>query len=65
MSVEVTKSTKRTVLFSLGSIELYEESRTVNFGLISATTDYTKVREFAKVLEGVAVIMENLQAWEV
>jgi hypothetical protein len=57
--VEITTSTKRTIRFSLGSIELYEESGTVNFGTISSTADYAKVRELSKVLEDVAVMMES------
>jgi hypothetical protein len=59
MSVDITTSTKRTIRFSLGSIELYEESRVVNFGVISSTANYAKVRELSKVLDDVAVLMEN------
>jgi hypothetical protein len=59
MSVEIRTDTKRTITFLLGEITLHEESGVVSFGTIHKTVDPSKIREFAAVLNDVAVMMEN------
>jgi hypothetical protein len=59
MGVRIKTSTERVISFDLGEIAVYEETGTVRFRSITATADPAKVREFAKVLEDVAVMMEN------
>jgi hypothetical protein len=59
MSVGTRTKTERIISFDLGEITLCEETATVRFKNIMATADPAKVREFGKVLEYVAVMMEN------
>lgn len=58
MSVSISTHTVRTISFCLGSITLCEETGNVSFYEIQDTGNYGKVRELAKVLEDVAVMME-------
>jgi hypothetical protein len=59
MSVDMKILTERSIRFDLGEMTFCEETGTVCFRSIMATTDPTKIREFAQVLEDVAVMMEN------
>jgi hypothetical protein len=61
MGVNITTRTERTICFGLGAVTFCEESGTVRFGVTGTTTNARKVREFAKVLEDVAVMMENCE----
>jgi hypothetical protein len=58
MSVEISTCTERTITFGLGSVTLCEETGTVYFGAMAGTDNCAEVREFARVLEDVAVMME-------
>jgi hypothetical protein len=59
MSVEISTSTERVIRCALGTLTLHEETGTLRFNITGPTTSCDNVRELAKVLEDVAVMMEN------
>jgi hypothetical protein len=59
MSVEITTTTERVIRCTLGTLTLHEETGTLRFNITGPTTSYYNVRELAKALGDVAVMMEN------
>jgi hypothetical protein len=68
LTSEVTKETNekveefvplQTIRFALGKIIFCALNGRINFGTINSTTNPGEVREFAKILEDVATMMEN------